>query len=98
MWFINSKKIIDMKIAVWDTYVERTNGTKMHFDILVPENVKEEAKIYGFGKKYLESKPFKTGMLSSKECSFCHFENTTNTIEEEIHKNGFYILEMENCD
>jgi hypothetical protein len=89
---------MDMKIAVWDTYVERTNGSRMHFDILVPDETTDEDRIYGFGKQYLESKPFKTGQITSKECNFCHFENATDAIEKEIDKNGFYILEMENCN
>ena len=86
-----------MKIAVWDTYVERPNGVRMHFDILVPENLKDENQIHAFGNQYLERKPFKTGALDSKKCSFCHFENATSEVETAILQNGFYILEMENC-
>ena len=86
-----------MKIAVWDTYVERPNGTKMHFDILVSEDVTDENRIYEYGRQYLESKSFETGSLDSKKCNFCHWEKATTEIESEIQKNGYYILEMENC-
>ena len=87
-----------MKIAVWDTYVERPNGAQMHFDILVSEDSVDENRIYGFGKQYLDSKPFKTGTLDSKRCNFCHFENAPSEVETAILQNGFYILEMENCN
>ena len=30
-----------MKIAVWDTYVQRDDDKTMHFDILVPSDLKD---------------------------------------------------------
>ncbi len=39
-----------MKVAVWDTYVSRKDGLTMHFDILVPSALTDEAKIFNFGK------------------------------------------------
>lgn len=87
-----------MKVAVWDTYVKRDTGIIMHFDILVPENVKDKEKIFNFGKAYLASKPFKNGKLSTKECQYCHIEEASKEIESLITKNGFYIIEMENCN
>ena len=86
-----------MKIAVWDTYVKRQNGLRMHFDILVSEETLDENQIYGYGKQYLDSKPFKTEAFDSKRCNFCHIENATFEIETAIRDKGFYILEMENC-
>ena len=86
-----------MKIAVWDTYVSRENDLTMHFDILVPEGLKDEAKIFGFGNEYLNRKPFKTGSLQAKECSFCHIEEASVEVQNEINNKGYYILEMENC-
>ncbi|MCG2418373.1 DUF2024 family protein [Aequorivita sp. F47161] len=86
-----------MKIAVWDTYVERPNGERMHFDILVPSDLEDKDQVYAFGEQYLESKPFKTGALDSKKCNFCHFENATAEVETAILQKGYYILEMENC-
>lgn len=86
-----------MKIAVWDTYVERPNGTRMHFDILVPASIADANKIYGYGEQYLKTKPFKTEGLDSKKCNFCHIEKASDEIEAAIRDKGFYILEMENC-
>ena len=45
-----------MKVAVWDTYVIRKDGAVMHFDILAPEDIKDENTIHSFGKEYLQSK------------------------------------------
>jgi len=87
-----------MEVSVWDTYVPRDNGQLMHFDILVPSEITDEATIFGYGKLYLETKPFRTGQLSAKECRFCHMERATAQITDAIEQVGFHIIEMENCD
>ncbi|MFC0603039.1 DUF2024 family protein [Winogradskyella pulchriflava] len=87
-----------MKVSVWDTYVSREDGKQMHFDILVPSDLKDENTIFNFGKSYLKSKPFATKGLTSKECRFCHVEQASESIEEAIRSKGYYIIEMENCN
>lgn len=87
-----------MKVSVWDTYVSRLNGKLMHFDILVPTELTDEATIFNFGKHYLQSKTFKTAELTAKECTFCHIESASDEMKEAIAKNGFAIIEMENCN
>ena len=87
-----------MKVSVWDTYVQREDGEIMHFDILVPNLVTNEETIFGYGRTYLKSKPFKTGKLTSSECKFCHIEQATETIINAIKNKGFYIIEMEHCN
>jgi hypothetical protein len=87
-----------MKIAVWDTYVERNDGKIMHFDILVSKEFTNKNKIFEFGKLYLENKPFQTGQLTSNECRFCHIEEATQLVINDILTKGFYIIEMENCN
>ncbi len=86
-----------MKAAVWDTYVPREDGKTMHFDIIVPDNETDPERIYAFGSKYLKQKAFKTGEISSNECRFCHMQLVPEAIAAEIHKKGYYIYEMENC-
>lgn len=44
-----------MKVAVWDTYVTKKDTTVMHFDILVPEEIKDATQIYQYGKEYLKN-------------------------------------------
>ncbi|WP_207533240.1 DUF2024 family protein [Desertivirga arenae] len=87
-----------MKVTVWDTYVQKKNGTTMHFDIVVPDDITEENVVYEMGKKYLLSKGQEGQPLSSKECLYCHQESATDEMIESISEKGFYIIEMEGCD
>ena len=86
-----------MRIAVWDTYVRRENGKIMHFDILVPNDLKDPQEVFNYGEDYLKNKPFKTGKLSTKECRFCHIEHATETVINDVKNQGYSIIEMENC-
>ncbi|MFN0189388.1 MAG: DUF2024 family protein [Bacteroidia bacterium] len=87
-----------MKIAVWDTYVTKKDGKVMHFDILAPETIKDTDVIYKYGKDYLKTKGQEGQPLSAKECRFCHLESLRPTWEADIKKQGYFIIEMENCD
>ncbi len=87
-----------MKVAVWDTYVQRTDGRKMHFDIIVSENVKDVNLIYQFGREYLKDKDVELKMLTANECEFCHIEEASQVIINAIASKGYHIVEMENCD
>lgn len=87
-----------MKVAVWDTYVTRKNGTTMHFDIIVPAELKDEKAIYNFGKEYLQKKNEQGQSLTANECNFCHIETVKPHWELAINQNGYYIYEMENCN
>lgn len=86
-----------MKVSVFDTYVTRKDGAVMHFDILVPETEKETEKIYDFGRQYLATKGQEGQPLSATECSFCHVEEATPEVTAAIARQGFYIIEMQNC-
>ena len=86
-----------MQVAVWDTYVTKKDGSIMHFDIIAPDNVKDEKIIYTFGKDYLLSKNQQEQSLTAKECSFCHIEKATTEMELSIEQKGYYIIEMQNC-
>jgi hypothetical protein len=86
-----------MQVSVWDTYVKKKDGSIMHFDILVPASLKDETIVYTFGKNYLQSKNQEGQPLTAKECSFCHLEKATAEMEAAINKNGYFIVEMENC-
>lgn len=86
-----------MKVAVWDTYVTKKNGIVMHFDILVPEELKDEESVFAFGREYLKSKGQEGQALASKECSFYHVETLKPHWEADIKSKGYTIIEMENC-
>ncbi len=87
-----------MKVSVWDTYLLRKDGRKMHFDILVPSELKDERKIFGFGMDYIKTKSIEYQELTTNECRFCHMENASDEMIEDIKKKGYTIIEMENCD
>jgi hypothetical protein len=86
-----------MKVAVWDTYVTKTDGKVMHFDIIAPEEIKDPATIYTFGKAYLLGKNLENLAISSKECAFCHVEEALPEMVAAIQQQGYYIIEMQNC-
>lgn len=87
-----------MKVAVWDTYVTKKDGSTMHFDIIAPEEVEDATVIYGYGKAYLKSKGQEGQNLTARECSFCHIETIKPHWETQIKQNGYFIFEMENCN
>ncbi len=87
-----------MKVAVWDTYVTKKDGTVMHFDILAPAEIKDTSVIYSYGKDYIKTKGQEGQALTSKECRFCHIETLQPIWEDDIVKQGYYIIEMENCN
>ncbi len=94
----NSKTAIKMKVTVWDTYVTKKDGTVMHFDIIAPEEVKDTTVIYGYGRAYLKTKGQEGQPLTSKECRRCHVRDIQPQWEADIKKQGYFILEMENCN
>ena len=86
-----------MKVSIWDTYVQKKDGEVMHFDIVAPDDITDEATIYEMGRKYLQSKDMQDFNLSAKQCSFCHHELASEEMEASISSQGFYIVEMEGC-
>lgn len=70
----------------------------MHFDILVPSDLKDERTVFGFEKEYLKTKSVENLELFTKECQFCHIERASDEMMEAIQINGYVIIEMENCD
>jgi hypothetical protein len=86
-----------MKVAVWDTYVKRTDGRTMHFDILVPDTLKNADTIYQYGHQYLKNKPVLASTLTTSECKFCHIEQATPEVEASVNKNGYHIIELKHC-
>ncbi|MCG2615284.1 DUF2024 family protein [Terrimonas sp. NA20] len=87
-----------MKVAVYDTYVTRKDGGLMHFDILVPDSLRDEQAIHSFGKTYLSRKDQDGQPLTTSECRFCHIEEASEEIVQDIQQQGFSIIEMQGCN
>ncbi|MBL7828854.1 MAG: DUF2024 family protein [Saprospiraceae bacterium] len=83
------------EVAVWDTYVKKKDGSVLHFDIIVPVDQQDTAKICHFGKEYLMSKNEPEGIIEAEACQFCHIESPGEDILSDIERQGFNILEME---
>lgn len=86
-----------MHVSVYDTYVTRTDGAIMHFDILVPSTLTSQATIHQYGKTYLATKGQTGQPLTTKECQFCHIEQATDEVLASITSQGFHIIEMQGC-
>ena len=92
------QKSVKMKVAVWDTYVTKKDGSIMHFDIIAPTEVKDTNIIYGYGKEYLKKKGQEGQPLTFKQCRFCHIREIWPQWESDIKAKGYFILEMEGCN
>jgi Domain of unknown function (DUF2024) len=86
-----------MHISVYDTYVQRPDGLRMHFDILVPSDLRDLDTVLHYGKAYLTAKGLPPSILTSQKCNFCHMESANTAVEKDIISKGFAIIEMENC-
>ncbi|MEK6350959.1 MAG: DUF2024 family protein [Burkholderia sp.] len=89
-----------MKIAVFDTYVTRPDGRRMHFDILVRDQPddKEPSRVLSHGRRYLAARGVPAVALEARECRFCHVESASPQVEAEIERIGFAIIELQHCD
>ena len=94
----NAQQAEQMKVAVWDTYVTKKDGRVMHFDIVAPVEITDTTTIYNYGKTYLKSKGQEGQPLTSKQCRFCHVRQVFPEWMADIRKQGYYIIELENCD
>jgi hypothetical protein len=84
-----------MEVAVWDTYVKNKEGHYLHFDIIVPAEMKDPVIIYRYGKQYLDSINESTTDINAEACRFCHIEEPTEEIIMSIRSLGYYILRLE---
>jgi hypothetical protein len=85
----------DLKVAVWDTYIKKRNGSVMHFDIIVPENFNNQEEIFKYGEDFVKSKGENEVTLDAAQCQFCHIEDVTTEVRDAIADNGHYILAMD---
>jgi hypothetical protein len=84
-----------MKVSVWDTYVKKDDGSVIHFDILVPEEVNDDKKICDYGRMHLQSRNISNFTLDSEECQKCHIEVASEQVVDSISDKGYFIIEMD---
>ena len=83
-----------MKVSVFDTYVGLSDGSCLHFDILIPESQKDFEQILSYGRQFLEQAGLQFGQMSSEECQYCHIEAASPEIEADISAKGYSIIEL----
>ena len=93
-----SKMTKNFPVAVWDTWVKKTDGSLMHFDIIVHSKDSEAEIVFKFGREYLQQKGLGDLELNSKVCSFCHVEECREDWRESILQKGYAIYEMQGCN
>lgn len=93
----NTHHLATMQISVYDTYVQRPDGLRMHFDILVPSTLIDHEQVLQYGRRYLAAKGLAASDLKAEKCSFCHMQSASPAVEAEIASIWFAILELENC-
>jgi len=86
-----------LQVAVWDTRVTRPDGTRMHFDIIVPEEQSKPEIVYNFGHEYLRQKGLGALTLEASTCAYCHSEPCRPEWAAQIEERGYAIHEMEGC-
>lgn len=85
-----------MSHNVFDTCVRYNDGSKMHFDVLVPApQDKDEAKKSAL--HWLQSIGINTSDIASIENHFCHNAISSLEIADVINQQGYAIIKSRGC-
>jgi hypothetical protein len=84
-----------MKVDVYDTCATSSNGSLLHFDVIVPSGT-DRHLAFRFACDYAVDLEPGIGMKQER-CNFCHSENSSAAMLSDIQRQGFYILPMEGC-
>lgn len=85
-----------MLLDVFDTYVTRSDGVTMHFDVLMPAGSQcDSARVVAL--RWLNSIGETEQNITQQSCRYCHSETATPEIEQHLNSNGYFILQMEGC-
>jgi Domain of unknown function (DUF2024) len=87
---------IIMDCAVYDTYVQKKDGSIMHFDVIIADDLPHE-KAIEYGGQYLQSVGQEGQKIAQDECQFCHIQQAPLFIEKSIREKGYWIQKMEGC-
>ena len=82
-----------VKIAVFDTYVLRPDGRKMHFDILVRDQPsdKELGTVLAHGRRYLAAKEVPAESLSAQQQEIMALAELQNRAMDTLLLNNTYV-------
>lgn len=85
-----------MRLDVYNTYARRSDGGKIHFDVLMPTgSLLEQARECAL--QWLESIGVRAEQVVLDSCEFCHIEEATPEFSDQVTSLGYAILQMEGC-
>jgi hypothetical protein len=84
-----------MKVHVYDTHIRTSKGNYYHFDVLVSDETMHQA--IEFAQKYIKKLGLSEAEIKQNNCDFCHSEMANPDVQNEILKNGYYIIPMQGC-
>jgi hypothetical protein len=70
-----------MECAVYDTYLRKSDGKTMHFDVVVEADTPHE-KAIEYGKQYLASVGQPGQKMTQEECQFCHIQDAPQLLKK----------------
>ncbi len=85
-----------MQIDVYDSYAQSRKGHIMHFDVFVEKGTSKD-KAFEYGCLWLKEIDENVDGFEQSRCNYCHTELSNPDVNDLIHKNGYYILQMEGC-
>ncbi len=84
-----------MRLAIWDTYVSRDDGSVLHFDVVVPESHSNWAEVLKAACGYAAGRGIPDVRVTAEECRFCHWEDPDPVHLDAINEHGFAIIPLE---
>lgn len=67
----------------------------MHFDVCVPPEHHHQNIVFDFAEQYLKEKGIDGLKINVENCRFCHTEEATESVKNEILQKGFAIIYLE---
>lgn len=85
-----------MRLDVFNTYARQSDGTRIHFDVLMPAG-SDPALAKQKAIAWLESIGVNAVLVELESCEFCHVEEATPEYAGQVQHVGYAILQMEGC-
>ena len=86
-----------MKVAIWDIHAIKKDGSVIHFEIIIPGDVKNINLVYSYYREFFKPKKLRI-KLSSIEYCIHHREVANKEIISLIKEKGYYLIEKEGCN
>ena len=85
-----------MEIEVYNTYVRSEEGTKIHFDVMLPIGG-DEATAQDKARDFIEKISETAKSVQLESCRFCQTETAKPEVRKSVEQKGYCIVPIENC-